>query len=182
MEPKFNPQSIKLIIGLGNPGKEYTETYHNAGALCIQTITEKTKQPVEFKKIPRKPGVWARIGNIYIAKPEVFMNESGKSVRDISKFLAIKPGEMVIAHDDNDIPIGSYKIDFNRGAAGHKGVASVIESMKTKEFWRIRIGIEKKIGTKRKRAEEFVLSRLSPKDKKLIQEACEKVAKELLVL
>src|SRR3989344_5947031 len=113
---------VKLIIGLGNPGKEYVKTYHNAGFLFVNFIKE-----IDI--------------NIKALKTDTYINQSGQFVKKALKALKYKPEELLIAHDDSDIELGKYKISFGRSSAGHKGVESIIKELKTKNFWRLRIGI-----------------------------------------
>lgn len=161
---KINP-AIKLIIGLGNPGKEYANTYHGVGFLFIEYLNKCQMSNVGCQML----------------KSDTYMNESGKFVTKTLKKTGIKPKELLIVHDDSDIEIGKYKISFNRGSAGHNGVESVMKSLKTKDFWRLRIGIrppKKILSIKnqelRKKAVEFVLKKISKKD----LETLEKVFKE----
>src|SRR3990172_8828107 len=133
-------QDIKLIIGLGNPGKEYEKTYHSAGFLFVDYLL---KNPSISNFHPPASG-----GGL-ISKPlksDVYMNESGKFVKKALQKYQIKPEEILITHDDSDIEIGKYKISFGRGSAGHNGVESIIKALKTKNFWRLRVGIRKKTG------------------------------------
>ena len=119
----MNKIKVKLIIGLGNPGKEYERTRHNAGFLFID----------ELERLKIK---------ITLAKSQSFMNESGKAVADLIKFYKIKPENILVVHDDIDILWSNFKFSFGRSSAGHKGVESVIKALKTKNFWRLRIGIQ----------------------------------------
>src|SRR3989344_8551593 len=154
-------QDIKLIIGLGNPGKEYEKTYHNAGFLFIDYLNKCQMSDVRCQT----------------SKNDVYMNESGKFVAKILKKTGIKPAELMIVHDDSDIEIGKYKISFSRGSAGHNGVESIIKALKTKNFWRLRFGIKR--GLKRKKAGEFVLKKINKNDfeilKKVFEEAMEEI-------
>ncbi|MEK7114725.1 MAG: aminoacyl-tRNA hydrolase, partial [Patescibacteria group bacterium] len=114
----------RLIIGLGNPGKEYEKTYHNAGFLFVDYLIN--------SQLP--------ITNYKLLKTDVYMNQSGNFVKKTLKKYKIKPEEILIVHDDSDIELGKYKISFGRGSAGHNGVQSIIDALKTKNFWRLRIG------------------------------------------
>lgn len=145
----------RLIIGLGNPGKEYKKTYHNAGFLFIQYLMDKKPANSEF-----------RIQNSELLKSDVYMNESGKFVAKILKKHGVKPKEILIVHDDSDIELGKYKISFGRGSAGHRGVESIIKSFGTKNFWRLRIGIRK---TAKEKAGELVLKKISKKDWEILE-------------
>lgn len=156
-------QGIKLIVGLGNPDKEYGKTYHNAGILfvdyLINQLAANIKRPTTYKNFE-----YIKVGDLVIVKPTTFMNESGKSVLEAIKFFKIKPEEILVAHDDSDIELEKYKIDFNRTSAGHNGVESIINHLKTQKFWRLRIGIRKPENKKRLKAVEFVLKKISKKD------------------
>jgi len=149
-----------LIIGLGNPGKKYEKTYHNAGFLFIDYLTG--KNPAD---------------DLILLKPTTFMNESGKSVKEALKRFSVKPEEILVVHDDSDIELGKYKISFGRNSAGHRGVESIIKSIGTKNFRRLRIGIGKisnikkdppgilrKQKLKRMKAGELVLKKINKKD------------------
>ncbi|MBI2452984.1 MAG: aminoacyl-tRNA hydrolase, partial [Parcubacteria group bacterium] len=101
-----------------------------------------------------------------LAKPQTFMNKSGVSVRSLLK----QGGELIVVHDDIDIPIGTVRVSKDRGSAGHKGVESVMEELKSRDFTRIRIGIRPLLG-KPKNVEDFVLQKFSPEELPLVQSA-----------
>ena len=154
MQENFNPPSkIKLIIGLGNPGKEFENTYHNAGALFVNYL-KKFKSSV--------------IGHKLLVS-DSYMNLSGRFVKRVLKKYKTKPGELLLIHDDSDIPLSKYKFSFGRGSAGHKGVESAINALGTENFWRLRIGIRPKAGPPRRvKAGDLVLKKISPKDLKTL--------------
>jgi PTH1 family peptidyl-tRNA hydrolase len=153
--------AIKSIIGLGNPEKKYEKTYHNVGILFV----EKNKKSLV-------PSFQCLVSNTH-------MNESGLFVIEQMKNTNLKPENLLIAHDDSDLKIGEYKLDFGRSAAGHHGVESVISSLGTKEFWRLRVGIRPQNEEVRAKAEEFVLKKISAEDKKLLEGVFEKAKLEL---
>ncbi|MEK7193925.1 MAG: aminoacyl-tRNA hydrolase [Patescibacteria group bacterium] len=163
----------KIVIGLGNPGEEYEKTYHNAGFLFIQYLMDKKPANSEF-----------RIQNSELLKSDAFMNESGKFVAKIIKKAGIKPAEVLIVHDDSDIELGKYKLSFGRGSAGHQGVESIIKSLGTKNFWRLRIGIRKKSKIKNQKskmkikAEKIVLKKITSADLKILNQVFEKITKQ----
>lgn len=146
----------RLIIGLGNPDKEYEKTYHNVGFLAIDFLIKN----LQVTSILNSKSS--------ILKSEVYMNESGSFVRKIIKQNNIKPEELLIIHDDSDIKIGEYKLSFGRSSAGHRGVQSIIDALKTKNFWRLRIGIRKAASGKRQekrlKASDLVLKKISKTD------------------
>ena len=103
------------------------------------------------------------------------MNNSGKFVVKAAKKAGAKPEEILIAHDDSDLEIGKYKIDFGRGAGGHHGIESIQKHLKTNDFWRLRIGIRPANETVRQKAEEFVLKKISSNDKKILGSVFEEI-------
>lgn len=163
--PSFS--AIDIIIALGNPGAEYANTYHNAGVHFVHFLHE---QPAS---IPETVGLLG-----------TYMNVSGPVVQKLLNKKGIRPERLLLVHDDVDIPVGEYKFSFGSGAAGHHGVGSVIESLGTKDFWRLRIGIAKTIETPdgrtiKKKAEEFVLKPISPADMELLQVTFKRAAEQL---
>jgi len=147
-------QDVKLIISLGNPDKKYDQTYHNVGHMMVGELEK---------------GI----------KSDVFMNQSGKFVKDAMKNKNLKPNNLLIIHDDSDIHLGKYKLSFGRNAAGHKGVQDIINHLKTKDFWRLRIGVRNPKEKIRVKAEDMVLKKISPTHKKILEEVFTQAAQEL---
>lgn len=156
----------RLIIGLGNPGDEYGSTYHNVGHLFINFIGEKLdaekKSWLKFKENLR----YFKRGHQYFCQTQGFMNLSGAAVKDAIKIAKVKPEEILIIHDDSDIKVGSYKFSIEKNSAGHKGIDSIIKTIGTKKFWRLRIGIRPNKEKTRSKAGAFVLKKIKPEDKK----------------
>ena len=146
-----------LIIGLGNPGKKYENTRHNVGSRVID----------ELKLFD--------LESVVLAKPKTFMNESGKAVKNLLKNYHLKPNNLILIHDDIDLPLGRIRIAKNRGAAGHKGVQSIIDELGTKNFIRFRIGIRPKVG-KPRNPEKFVLQKFNKDEEKIAGEVIKKTA------
>ncbi|MEI7750012.1 MAG: aminoacyl-tRNA hydrolase [Candidatus Moraniibacteriota bacterium] len=135
---------MKIIVGLGNPGKEYERTRHNAGFLFLDFLKESQGFPPFEPSSRWKGSVSAGLRDgkkVLLLKPETFMNRSGESVSAIMSFFKIPVSDIVVVHDDLDIAAGSFKIGKGSGAAGHNGVSDLIEKLGTKEFTRVRIGI-----------------------------------------
>ncbi|MBU1014916.1 aminoacyl-tRNA hydrolase, partial [Patescibacteria group bacterium] len=142
-----------LIVGLGNPGKQYEGTRHNAGFMALDAFAAEHGFP-EFK-LSKKYSALVSEGSlqeilapskVVLAKPQTFMNNSGRAVRSLLAKLDLaeaKPSlaNLVVVHDDIDIPFGEIRVVQNRGSAGHKGVESIMQELGTKDFTRIRIGI-----------------------------------------
>ena len=144
-----------LIVGLGNPGKKYEKTRHNVGTRAID----------ELEVLGLK--------NVILVKPNTFMNESGKAVKPLIDKYKIKPGDLIVIHDDIDLPLEKIRIVRNRGSAGHKGVESIIKELKTENFIRFRIGIQPQPG-KPKNPENFVLQKFNKKEEKIVKEVIQK--------
>ena len=159
MMDKYNPEEIALIVGLGNPSDELAQTYHNVGMQALNSFID----GAAFTPASTGTFAYTRVGAHTFIQPKIFMNESGVAVRDALHYFKASPSQLLVIHDDADVPLGEYRLQFGRGEAGHHGVASIIRTIHTHEFWRLRIGIEQKvplIGT-RKRAETFVLKAVS---------------------
>ena len=174
-----------FIIGLGNPGSQYDSTYHNAGWLALDFLIQSSRSKIESLKFKKYGSFqYLKTEDYIFIKPQTFMNESGKAVLAAMKYFSaknrkIKPGEILVIHDDSDIELGKLKLSFGQRAAGHHGVESIIKNLKTKDFWRIRIGIRpkasrKKTGllaeTDRAKASEFVLKKTTPADKLILEQ------------
>ncbi|MDI6820702.1 MAG: aminoacyl-tRNA hydrolase [Patescibacteria group bacterium] len=170
---------IKLIIGLGNPGKEYENTYHNIGMIFLDYLLKQfINQKLNFKSIKNFSFIKTTDG-LVISKPEIFMNESGRAIKEILKYFNIKPENTVIVHDDSDIKLGNYKIEFDRGPAGHKGIESIINSIGSRLFWRIRIGVREKSEIKRQKAEEFILKKIKKGELEKLIDVFEEINRNL---
>jgi len=173
---------MQLIIGLGNPDQKYKNTRHNVGFSAINNLQLTINNFSDFKL---KKRLSAEISEeeineekIILAKPITFMNSSGLTVKKLAKFYKIKPENIWVIHDDLDIKLGKFKISFGRGSAGHKGVESIIGELKTKNFWRIRVGIDS-IFKKTKNGKKFVLENFNKEEKETLKLVLEKVVREI---
>lgn len=170
---------FKIVAGLGNPGEEYRNTYHNIGYNAIDFLSSaacRENVPHQWKKPSGKHFIFLKCGGIAWIKPTTFMNESGNGIKEALSFFDAIPKELVVIHDENDIPIRLFKISAGKGAAGHRGIVSIIHSLGTKEFTRIRIGIQRK---DRKKAGSFVLSRIRKNELKLFHSVFAAAIKKL---
>lgn len=140
---------MKVIVGLGNPGEKYKNTRHNAGFLVVDELAR------------------LNLPNVVLFKPQKFMNRSGQEVKRWLKNRKdpILPS-LYVAHDDLDIPLGKFKINFGKGPLVHNGLLSIYEQLGSKDFYHVRIGIDADRGGKT--PEEFVLSRWQPEERKAI--------------
>lgn len=172
------------ITGLGNPSEEYKNTRHNTGALAVEDFSKKNKLPLF--EIDKKLKGLISLGEIEKEKitlilPQTFMNKSGDSLKTIITNKK-KAENLIVIYDDLDIPLGKFKISFGRGSGGHKGVESLVRSIKTKDFIRIRIGIapstpsgklRKPIGEKK--IIDFILGDFNKKEMDILKKTFKKI-------
>lgn len=162
---------IKLIVGLGNPGREYEATRHNAGFWWVDELARINK--INLKADNKFHGLAARATlqghELHLLEPQTFMNVSGRSVGALAQFYKIEPAQILVVHDELDLPPGSAKLKLGGGHGGHNGLKDIIAHLGTKEFWRLRIGI----GHPGDRAEviNFVLNAPRKEEQMLIDEA-----------
>ena len=134
---------IKLIVGLGNPGKKYESTRHNAGFWLVERLAAQHR--LTLRKEPKFHALVARLdtpsGQTWLLEPQTWMNESGSAVGAIAKFHKISAEEILVVHDELDLPPGGVKIKQGGGHAGHNGLRDIIENLGAADFWRLRIGI-----------------------------------------
>lgn len=167
---------LKLIIGLGNPGDEYRNTYHNAGHLALDYFASKLA-PDEAWKSPSSGGFsYIKTENLILAKTEGFMNVSGGSVAKACRFFKIEPAELAVAHDDSDQELGRFKLAFDQRSAGHHGIDSIIASLGTQAFWRGKVGIR----TVKGKAEHFVLRPISKSNLEELQRVFQELMEKLI--
>ncbi len=167
-----------LVVGLGNPGDEYQNTKHNIGRAIVEKWAGKNElADFAFDKKQNALVAQGKIGKekVIAALPETFMNKSGMAAGALASYYKIKPTQIFVAHDDIDLPVGKIKLSFAKNSAGHKGVESIMRALKTKEFYRVRVGIGQK--KKTKDAMEVVLKKFSAKEepdmKKAVKNAVE---------
>lgn len=163
--------SIKLIVGLGNPSKEYEQTRHNAGFWFIDELAWQWK--VSLKEDKKYFGEVARVsraeGDVWLLKPLTFMNLSGKAVGALAQFYKIKPEEILVVHDELDIPCGRIRLKRGGGNGGHNGLKDIQAKLGTADFYRLRLGIDHP-GDKAL-VSAYVLNKPSAEDKQKIDEA-----------
>lgn len=165
---------IKLIVGLGNPGSEYEHTRHNAGVDLLNMIADKFR--ITMSPTPKFFGISGRgsIGSadVRLLFPTTFMNLSGQAVGAISTFYKIKPEEILVIHDELDLPPGSMKVKLGGGHAGHNGLKSIISSLgNNANFYRLRVGVGHP--GDRSQVVSYVLGRPVQADRDFIAQACD---------
>ena len=130
---------IRLVAGLGNPGRGYAATRHNAGFWFADALA--AKLATAFSHEARFAADVAKAGDLRICKPMTFMNASGRSVAALARFFGIAPGAILVVHDELDLLPGDAKLKFGGGHAGHNGLRDIHAQLGTSEYWRLRLGI-----------------------------------------
>ena len=164
-----------LIVGLGNPGKKFENTRHNAGFMAVDFFAKKNSFP-EFELSKKYESLVSKKGDIMLAKPQTFMNESGRAIKAILKNS--KEALVVAIHDDIDLPIGKLKIVKERGSAGHKGIESIVKNVGNEGLVRFRLGIQPENG-KPKNREGIVIKKFTKKEMDILITATKKTTEAL---
>lgn len=144
-----------LVVGLGNPGKGYEAHRHNVGFMAVDAFARAENLP-DFRE--KFSGVYAKGDAVAVLKPMTFMNLSGDSVQPCAAFLKVAPGEIIVVHDELDIPFGEVRVKVGGGHAGHNGLRSIIQRMGTPDFVRVRVGVGRPPPGFRGEVADFVLS------------------------
>ncbi|MBI3620105.1 peptidyl-tRNA hydrolase [Candidatus Roizmanbacteria bacterium] len=159
---------MRLIVGLGNQGIKYRHNRHNVGQMFIDYLGKQLKK--------------AKISEIKLVKTGGFMNESGRTIKKLTADYPLPSANLLIAHDDLDIPFGKFKIAMARGPRLHNGISSIEKELDTKDFWRIRIGVENRTPLNRPDGETYVLTDFTPFEKQRLPEIFDRVIKRLFFL
>ena len=134
--------SIRLIVGLGNPGKEYEATRHNAGFWWVDQVCAETGSKLNLEaKFFGLAGKLKNSDDAWLLKPTTFMNASGRAVAALAKFYKITPEQVLVIHDELDLPPGTVKLKKGGGHGGHNGLKDITAQLGTPDFWRLRLGI-----------------------------------------
>jgi PTH1 family peptidyl-tRNA hydrolase len=185
-EPSAYPaggRGPQLVVGLGNPGPQYATTRHNLGFLVADILSDRIGSGFKVHKKSGAEVATGRLGGlpIVLAKPRVYMNESGRQVGPLAKFYSVPPEDIIIVHDELDIEFGRIRLKFGGGVAGHNGLRSVASALGTNDFQRVRVGIGRPPG--RKSGATFVLENFTSAERPEVPTICEQAADatELLV-
>lgn len=168
---------MKLIVGLGNYGPEYEKTRHNYGFMVIDEIAKEHVFP-DFKLSKEHFSLISMKDDAILIKPQTYMNNSGKAVKSVASYYKIEPKDILVIHDDADMPLGEIKDAESRGSAGHNGVQSIIDELKTNEFKRMRMGIDSEDPSfKNKELEDVVLKNFSASEQPIVEGTTKKAVK-----
>lgn len=131
--------TLRLIVGLGNPGAEYAKTRHNAGFWFVDKLAHKLD--AGFARETRFKGLIAKANDLWLLLPQTYMNHSGAAVQAFTQYYRIAAADMLVAHDDLDLPPGAVRLKFGGGLGGHNGLKDISAQLATQDYWRLRLGI-----------------------------------------
>jgi len=155
---------MRLLVGLGNPGKEYEKSKHNIGFLCLDAYAKTNR--LKFTKSIKFHGEIVKLPDAILLKPRTFMNNSGRAVQAAAGYFGVAPADILVVSDDLDLPFGKIRLRERGSAGGHNGLKSILEHLHTDEFKRCRIGIDREEG---KEVVDYVLGDLSKEQKNLLE-------------
>jgi peptidyl-tRNA hydrolase, PTH1 family len=162
---------FRLIVGLGNPGRDYADTRHNVGFMVLDRLAAWAK--VSFRMEKKWQAEVAAVGDVWLCKPQTYMNLSGESTRAIGQFYKIEPSSVLVVFDDMALPLGRLRLRESGSAGGHNGLSSVIQHLGTNAIPRLRVGIG---GADPGAAVGHVLGRFSPAERKVLDEVIHRSA------
>lgn len=169
--------SIRLIVGLGNPGPEYEQTRHNAGFWLVDNLTAasgiRLARESRYQALVAKTAIEG--GDVWLLEPQTFMNRSGQSVGALAGFYKIAPAEILVVHDELDLAPGIAKLKLGGSSGGHNGLKDITAALGSQDYWRLRIGIghPRELGLKQA-VVDFVLHRPRKEEQALINEAIDR--------
>ncbi len=169
-----------MVVGLGNPGDSYARSRHNAGFIVADYLLQIIAPGSSFENSSKFEAEFYKKGDVIIVKPLGFMNKSGKIVARLARHYKMIPEQIFVGHDDLDIGIGEYKIQKATGPKDHKGLNSVIESLGNADFWRIRMGVDSRAGSRNIPPEAYVLQPMGEGEYLVLRKAIQKAVGELL--
>jgi len=166
---------VYLVIGLGNPGKRYESTRHNVGFMVVEKLAAGWKIELKQKSFN---ALWGKgtieDKNVLLAKPQTFMNLSGTAVKQLQSFFKTEISNLIVIHDDLDLPYGAVRMKAGGGTAGHKGLASIESNLGTSGFMRVRLGIGKPVD--KSRIEGYVLEPFRKEEQVMLPEVIHRAA------
>lgn len=167
---------IRLIVGLGNPGKQYENTRHNIGFDVVDTLARESN--TDFRSEQKFQAELAKVGDLLIAKPQTFMNKSGESVSRLKEFFKIENDQIIVICDDINLQIGQIRVRQEGSSGGHNGLDSVISHIGD-SFWRVRVGVGiNEVGD----SADHVLKKYNPEEQKIFAHTVDESVKLMLEL
>mgnify|MGYP005861711021 CR=1 FL=1 len=167
-------RSVKLVVGLGNPGARYANTRHNVGFMVVDRLARRCSAAVTKRQCSALVGLGNLGGTrVCLAKPQTYMNLSGDAVACLLRFYKIPTADLLVVYDDRDLPVGRIRLRERGSAGGHRGMESIIGRLGTSDFPRLRIGIGRPAETE---AVDHVLGSFTPEERPLMEEALDRAA------
>jgi PTH1 family peptidyl-tRNA hydrolase len=179
---------MKLIVGLGNPGFLYARNRHNIGFMCVSHLAKMRDIRFDRKQGQARTGIGNIAGNrVVLARPQTYMNASGESVSALMRKLNVTPSDLIVIHDDLDLPPGKIRLRLGGSSGGHKGIDSIIARTGTPDFYRVRVGIgrpetDEAAAVKEETVIAYVLSDFTPEEKKIIDKTIPRVGEAIVFL
>lgn len=170
---------MKLFVGLGNLGRKYEYTRHNVGFLILDQIAEKIGG--HWSNDKRSVSLIVKHNFVLLSKPQTFMNDSGITVSKLITFYKVKSDDVYIVHDDLDIKLGEFKVQKATGPKVHNGINSIEEKLGTKDFWRIRVGVDNRQPENRTPGEDYVLQKFTDTELVILKDVIKNVVSEIAV-
>ncbi|MBI4295678.1 MAG: aminoacyl-tRNA hydrolase [Chloroflexi bacterium] len=177
---------MKLIVGLGNPGREYAANRHNLGFMCLSYFARSHDIILDKKQSNARTGMGEVVGQkVLLVRPQTYMNSSGPPVSLLVRKFKLAPGDILVIHDDLDLPLGRIRLRWGGSSAGHRGIQSIIACLGTKDFSRLRVGIGRPALLPGERMTEddiidYVLSDFTPEEKRVIDQTLPRVSEAIL--
>lgn len=161
---------IAAVVGLGNPGRDYAATRHNVGFRVLDRLALDFAATLEERKFPGRWGVSTIVGRkVFFLQPLTYMNRSGEAVGQMLRYFKIPPSQLIVIHDDLDLPVGRLRLAVKGGAGGHRGIASIIEHLEDQNFARLKVGIGRPLHGEA--VEAYVLQLPYPDQERVLAEA-----------
>jgi PTH1 family peptidyl-tRNA hydrolase len=176
----MDEEGIKLIVGLGNPGPQYEPTRHNVGYWLVETLAASNGGQFRFDN--KFHGLLCRLlvagRDLRLLKPATYMNRSGQSLAAVVRYFDISMSQVLVVHDELDLPVGALRLKYGGGHAGHNGLRNIVQVIGTRDFWRLRIGIDHPAD--RSQVVDYVLSRFSRDDETRIRDLLDQAEPNLI--
>lgn len=171
---------MKLIVGLGNPGSEYQHTRHNAGFMVAEAVAARLVDHPHWQERSKFFSLICQTPSYILVKPQTFMNDSGKAVQALLQFYKIANQDLWVLHDDLDVELGKYKIQFGTGPKVHNGLASVYQTLGGQDFWHVRIGVDSRQGDRTLPGHVYVLQNFPDEQRTVFEQVQQQIVADLL--
>lgn len=169
---------MKLVIGLGNPGEKYRNNRHNVGFMVLDKLNDKSWQKSKSGLLLYS---WLQ-SDIELVKPQTFMNESGIAVKYAVSKHKVQTDNSYVVHDDLDLPLGIWKVQFAKGPKEHGGINDIEHKLSTKDFWRVRVGVDNRKPESKVSGEDYVLQDFTDEERRVVGKIIDEVCKKLATL